>query len=274
MIGETRAQFGMEDHAPHFRRRTGGAFLAACLCLVAAACVLTSASNQGTYVLSQGDSDKSRNSPATLSDFISKSSEHALGSAAVASEKLKVLQSIAGSVKAKVAELKAEAGTVKAKPVQLSDQTANRAHSMAEEAKQRYMALHKAAASSAAASHASANPNIAKHSARGDLIDLATQASEAAANAVDSVDAQRLAVAREASTYIKAEKRALIVQQKAALAQASADIARALVADDTAKRAQKQAAMLRKLAERARTKASQYGAQIKSYDSDYVNTKP
>ena len=213
---------------------------------------------------------------STLSDFISKSSEHqhALGSAAVASEKLKVPQKIAGSVKAKVAELQAEAGAVKAKPVQLSDQTANRAHSMAEEAKQRYLALHNAAASSSTAKHASSNPTVAKHLARGDLIDLATQASEAAANAVDSVDTQRLVVAREASTYIKAEKRALVVQQKAALAQASADIARALVADDTAKRAQKQAAMLRKLAERARAKASLYGVQIKSYDNDYVNTKP
>ena len=293
MKGTTRAQYGMEDQALHSRRRTGAAFVAACLCLVAAACVLTAASSQDQSVLSQTDSVKSHNSPATLSDFTSKSSEHqrALASAAVASEKLNVLQKIAGSVKAKVAELKAESGALKMKPVRLGDLTANRAHSMAEEAKQRYLALHKAATSSvaskaatsssakaatssAASSRASLNPAVAKHLGHSDLIDLATQASEAAANAVDSVDAQRLVVAREASTYIKAEKRALVVQHKAKLAEASADIARALVADDTAKRAQKQAAMLRKLAERARSKAALYAAQIKTYDNDYVNTKP
>jgi hypothetical protein len=284
MKGTTRAQYGMEDQALHSRRRTGAAFVAACLCLVAAACVLTAASSQDQSVLSQTDSVKSHNSPATLSDFTSKSSEHqrALASAAVASEKLNVLQKIAVSVKAKVAELKAQSGALNMKPVRLGDLTANRAHSMAEEAKQRYLALHeaatsssaKAATSSAASSRASLNPAVAKHVGHSDLIDLATQASEAAANAVDSVDVQRLVVAREASTYIKAEKRALVVQHKAALAEASADIARALVADDTAKRAQKQAAMLRKLAQRARSKAALYAAQIKTYDNDYVNTKP
>jgi hypothetical protein len=87
------------------------------------------------------------------------------------------------------------------------------------------------------------------------------------------VDAQRLIVAREASSYMKAEKKALAVQEKAAEAEAKADVTNALLADDAAKRAQRRAAALRKRAALATAKAAKYAAQVKTYDDDYWNNK-
>ncbi len=72
---------------------------------------------------------------------------------------------------------------------------------------------------------------------------------------------------------MKAEKKALAVQEKAAEAEAKADVTNALLADDAAKRAQRRAAALRKRAALATAKAAKYAAQVKTYDDDYWNNK-
>jgi hypothetical protein len=192
---------------------------------------------------------------------------------------LHMLEQIAHSVQVQVAKLKGEKG----KNVRLTfkpDETAARANSIAAEAKTRYLELHKkvqaasspSGASRSPASIAAAHPSAA--SALGtanqdDLNAMATKADDAAASAIDAADEQRVVVARQASTYLKAEKRALVVQEKAQRAEAKADTARALVEDAAAKNAEAHAKVFRRRAARASAKASKYAEQIKTLNDDW-----
>lgn len=160
------------------------------------------------------------------------------------------------------------------------DETVSRANSMVAEAQKRWSELHKkvgeatnpASTSRDLEPHAAATRSASKNnngeSKHGDLNTMATKADEEAASAIDAVDAQRVIVAREASTYMKAEKRALVVQERAALAEAKADTARALVEDAVAKNAENRAKMFRRRAGRASAKAVKYAGQIKTLDDD------
>jgi hypothetical protein len=175
-------------------------------------------------------------------------------------------------------------GSVKGKNVRLTfqtDETATRANSIAAEAQKRWQELHKnvqkairpAAASSGPASSAAAarSPSAIRHgnANQDDLTAMAAKADDEASSAVDAADAQRVVVAREASTYMKAEKRALAVQEKAARAEAKADTARALVEDAVADNAEAHAKVLRRRAARASAKAAKYAGQIKTLNDDF-----
>jgi hypothetical protein len=268
-------------------KRAATAIGVAFFVLAIGACALAGTDVQGPSGLSQHALAKTATAPASIADFISKSAEKAHSAdAGVVKEKLNVLQNIAGSVKAQVAKLQAESNTLSASHASASagkkDAPATSVSttvSMAAEAQRRWKELHKPATSFVASSAAAGKSSKAVQSASSpvpaasDLIALVAQANSAAADAADAVDAQRLIVAREASSYMKAEKRALIVQEKAAAAEAKADTARALSAEDAAKRAQKQAAVFRKRAVRASAKAAKYAAQVKSYDDDYWNNE-
>ncbi len=184
---------------------------------------------------------------------------------------LHMLEQIARSVQAQVAKLKGEKG----KNVRLTfkpDETAARTNSIAAEAKLRYLELHKKvqAASSPSGALRSPSSNAAAHpSAADDLNAMATKADDAAASAIDAADEQRVVVAHQASAYMKAEKRALIVQEKAARAEAKADTARALVEDAAAKNAEAHAKVFRRRAARAAAKASKYAEQVKTLNDDW-----
>jgi hypothetical protein len=229
----------------------------------------------GSYGMLQADVLKTDAAPATISHFISKSVQKGhSANAGVVKEKLNVLHNIASSVKAQVSELQKSSASLASK-----DKHATPADKMAAEAQRRWKELHPTATSSAASSSvAGKSSKVTKSAASAapaasDLNALVAQANSAAADAADAVDAQRLIVAREASSYMKAEKRALIVQEKAASAEAKADTARALSAEDVAKRAQKQAVILRKRAARATANAAKYAAQVKTFDDDYWNNE-
>jgi hypothetical protein len=139
------------------------------------------------------------------------------------------------------------------------------ARAIADATKMKWLAL-KASESKSSASAGSSQ------SVRADLSAEASKADDDAADAAEAADAQRALVAREASSYIKAEKRAIVVQEKAARAEARADTARALVADAAARNAAKQAVMFRKRAARASAKAVKYAAQVKAFDAQYSIT--
>jgi hypothetical protein len=175
-------------------------------------------------------------------------------------------------------------GVVKGKNARLAfktDETATRANLIVAEAQKRWIDLHKkdqevtmlpsalpAPKASAAAAAASSAKTSREKSNQDNLNALATKADDEAASAIDAADEQRVVVAREASTYMKAEKRALVVQERAAQAEAKADTARALVEDAVAKNAENRAKVFRRRAARASAKAAKYAGQIKTLNDD------
>ncbi len=165
MNDATRVHLGIEGQAAATRRATRAIGAALC-CAVVVACALAAVANQGPSDLVQSSPMKSGSAPASVADFLSNSVEKQHGhaaSAGVTEEKLKVLQTIAGSVKAQVDKLNSDtnarqSASHKATKVKLADATATRAANMVNEAQKRWQELHKtntASAASSAASHAS-----------------------------------------------------------------------------------------------------------------------
>ena len=146
------------------------------------------------------------------------------------------------------------------------------ARAIADATKLKWLALKASESKSSASAGSSSGSAVSSQSVRADLSAEASKADADAADAAEAADAQRAPVAREASSYIKAEKRAIVVQEKAARAEARADTARALVADAAARNAAKQAVMFRKRAARASAKAVKYAAQVKAFDAQYSIT--
>ena len=284
MAHATPVAYGVQSQAS--RQRVARAFGFAICSLAVVACVLVAVGQQASSALAQ---DPSATQPAAASHVVS---APAKPKPVLADKTLIEARNVAEQAKQKWLELKkleqqpakhvglAPSASVRQPLVAHSPPSHNlaprknklvdasyvaEARAIADATKLKWLAL-KASESKSSASAGSSQ------SVRADLSAEASKADDDAADAAEAADAQRALVAREASSYIKAEKRAIVVQEKAARAEARADTARALVADAAARNAAKQAVMFRKRAARASAKAVKYAAQVKAFDAQYSIT--
>ena len=291
MAHATPVAYGVQSQAS--RQRVARAFGFAICSLAVVACVLVAVGQQASSALAQ---DPSATQPAAASHVVS---APAKPKPVLADKTLIEARNVAEQAKQKWLELKkleqqpakhvglAPSASVRQPPVAHSPPSHKLAHrknklvdasyvaearAIADATKMKWLALKTSESKSSASARSSSGSAGSSQSVRADLSAEASKADDDAADAAEAADAQRALVAREASSYIKAEKRAIVVQEKAARAEARADTARALVADAAARNAAKQAVMFRKRAARASAKAVKYAAQVKAFDAQYSIT--